>query len=108
MLAARAGYYSRAWQWEKIKANAQWITQFHSTDDPFIPPAESRHVAQSLRLQVSRHDDQYRWESSGLHSSQDASDIVAGRRASTTTSEQQQRLTLACMLVPRVSWVSGG
>ena len=56
MLAARAGYYSRAWQWEKIKANAQWITQFHSTDDPFIPPAESRHVAQSLRLQVSRHD----------------------------------------------------
>ena len=56
VFAGRAGYYSRAWQWEKIKANAQWITQFHSTDDPFIPPVESRHVAQSLRLQVSRHD----------------------------------------------------
>ena len=54
VFGGRAGYYSRAWQWEKIKANAQWITQFHSTDDPFIPPAESRHVAQSLRLQVSR------------------------------------------------------
>ena len=56
VFGGRAGYYSRAWQWEKIKANATWITQFHSTDDPFIPPAESRHVAQSLRLQVSRHD----------------------------------------------------
>ena len=54
VFGGRAGYYSRAWQWEKIKANAKWITQFHSTDDPFIPPAESRHVAQSLRLQVSR------------------------------------------------------
>ena len=37
-----AGYYNRKWKWEKIRANADWIVQFHSADDPFIPPEESR------------------------------------------------------------------
>ena len=43
-----SGYYSRPWLWEQIKANAGWIVQFHSCDDPFIPVAESRHVAKHL------------------------------------------------------------
>eukprot|EP00946_MAST-07B_sp_MAST-7B-sp1_P002336 g2336.t1 len=43
-----SGYYSRPWLWERIKANAGWIIQFHSCDDPFIPVAESRHVAKHL------------------------------------------------------------
>lgn len=48
-----SGYYPDAagnhpWLWDRIKANAGWIVQFHSTDDPFIPPAEARHVAQNL------------------------------------------------------------
>ncbi len=36
------------WLWESIKANSNWIVQFHSTDDPFIGVDESRHVASML------------------------------------------------------------
>eukprot|EP01043_Picozoa_sp_COSAG02_P003349 COSAG02_NODE_81_length_39811_cov_51.728898_31_plen_131_part_00 len=41
-------------QWSKIRANSDWIIQFHSTDDPFIPPEEARHVAKSLQLHAHR------------------------------------------------------
>lgn len=40
-----SGYYSRPWLWDSIKENSKWITQYHSTDDPFIPRAEADHVA---------------------------------------------------------------
>jgi len=43
-----AGYYSRPWLWDAIKANAGWILQYHSDNDPFIPVEEARHVAKSL------------------------------------------------------------
>ena len=46
--------YDCACQWSKIRENSQWIVQFHSTDDPFIPPEEARHVAKSLKLQLCR------------------------------------------------------
>lgn len=39
-----SGYYDREWQWEKIKANQSWIVQFASTDDPYIPIEEARHI----------------------------------------------------------------
>ena len=45
-----SGYYNRRWEWESIAKNARWIDQFHSTDDPFIPIDEARHVAESLGL----------------------------------------------------------
>ena len=45
---AAAGYYNRPWQWESIKANCGFITQFHSDTDPFIPLSESDHVAANL------------------------------------------------------------
>ena len=50
-----SGYYSRPWLWETIRANAQWIVQFHSTDDPFIPIAEARHVAENLKSEYIEH-----------------------------------------------------
>ena len=40
-----SGYYSRPWNWHAIASNADWIVQFHSTDDPFIPVDEARFVA---------------------------------------------------------------
>jgi len=40
-----SGYYSRPWQWKLIANNADWIVQFHSDDDPFIPPSEAQFVA---------------------------------------------------------------
>lgn len=46
-----SGYYSRPWLWEDIRSNAQWIMQFGSTDDPFIPIEEARIVAKELQTQ---------------------------------------------------------
>ena len=43
-----AGWYARPWLWEKIKANAGFIVQFHSVDDPICPIHEGRHIAQKL------------------------------------------------------------
>ena len=36
-LEKQSGYFNRAWQWEKIKENTEFIVQFASTDDPFLP-----------------------------------------------------------------------
>lgn len=49
-----SGYYSRPWQWETIRKNAEWIVQLHSLDDPFIPIEEARHVAENLQSEVRR------------------------------------------------------
>lgn len=43
-----SGYYNRPWQWDKIKANQNWIVQFHSTDDRGIPVEEARYVHKML------------------------------------------------------------
>ena len=43
-----SGYYSRPWNWDKIKQNARWILQYHSADDPFIPRAEADFVAANI------------------------------------------------------------
>jgi predicted alpha/beta hydrolase family esterase len=39
-----SGYYSRPWEWERIKDNAGFIVQFGSSDDPFIPWDEHQAV----------------------------------------------------------------
>jgi predicted alpha/beta hydrolase family esterase len=39
-----SGYYTGEWQWERIKANADWIVQFGSTDDPYLPQKEMDYV----------------------------------------------------------------
>jgi uncharacterized protein len=46
---AASGYYSSPWQWDRIRANQQWIAIYNSTDDPHIPIAEARFVAAQLR-----------------------------------------------------------
>ena len=43
-----SGYYSRKWLWKDMRSNAQWIMQFGSTDDPFIPIEEMRLVASEI------------------------------------------------------------
>lgn len=43
-----SGYYNRPWQWDKIKANQKWIVQFASTNDPWIPIEEARHIHEQL------------------------------------------------------------
>jgi predicted alpha/beta hydrolase family esterase len=43
-----SGYYDRPWQWDDIKANQNWIIQFASTDDPYIPIEEARYIHEHL------------------------------------------------------------
>ena len=44
-----SGYYSRPWEWAKIRSNAEFILQYHSSDDPFIPRSEADEVATQLQ-----------------------------------------------------------
>lgn len=39
-----SGYFDPPWQWDKIRANAGWIIQFASTDDPYIPVDQPRFI----------------------------------------------------------------
>lgn len=43
-----SGYYNHPWEWSKMAPNADWIVQFGSTDDPFIPIEEMRLVAKEV------------------------------------------------------------
>lgn len=43
-----SGYYDTPWDWPAIKRNQQWIIQFASTDDPYIPIAEARFIQKQL------------------------------------------------------------
>lgn len=54
---AASGYYRAPWQWEKIRANQQWIAIYQSTDDPLIPVAEARFVAAQLKCSYFEFQD---------------------------------------------------
>lgn len=43
-----SGYYDAPWDWGAIKRNQQFILQFASTDDPYIPITEARHIQKHL------------------------------------------------------------
>ncbi len=53
-----SGYYDDEWQWEKIRKNAEWIMQFASTNDPYIPIEEARHVRDMLNTEYHEYTDQ--------------------------------------------------
>ncbi len=46
-----SGYYDDPWLWDKINRNAKWIIQFASTDDPFVPVEEARHIKNQLNTE---------------------------------------------------------
>jgi len=69
----KSGYYDRAWEWEKIRANAGWIVQFHSADDPFIPVQEARHVAGNIKSEYIEHSDRGHYLSRQM---QDVVDVI--------------------------------
>jgi uncharacterized protein len=54
----QSGYYNRPWDWEAIKKNQQWILQFSSTDDPYIPIEEARFVHEKLNTEYVEYTDQ--------------------------------------------------
>ena len=46
-----SGYFNKPWQWEKIIKNQNWIVQFSSTDDPYIPIKEARYINKHLKTE---------------------------------------------------------
>ena len=44
-------YYDKPWNWKAIKENQQWIVQFASVDDRFIPIGEARFVHKKLQTE---------------------------------------------------------
>lgn len=53
-----SGYYDRPWEWESIKKNQNWIIQFASTNDPWIPIEEARFVSKKLNTKYYEFTDQ--------------------------------------------------
>lgn len=52
-----SGYYDTAWNWEAIRKNQRWIVQFASTDDPWIPITEARHIHDALKTEYYEYTD---------------------------------------------------
>ena len=61
-----SGYYpgfrngkedANPWLFDKIKDNSQWILQYHSADDPFIPRQEADFVAEAIGSEYTCYED---------------------------------------------------
>lgn len=53
-----SGYFDHPWNWEAIKKNQNWIVEFASTDDPWIPINEPRHVCDKLNTEYYEFNNQ--------------------------------------------------
>lgn len=53
-----SGYFDVPWDWQAIKNNQQWIVQFASTDDPWIPIKEPRFMHGKLNSQYHEFTNQ--------------------------------------------------
>lgn len=51
-----SGYFDQPWNWEKIRNNQEWIIQFASLDDPYIPIDEARHINRMLESEYYEYD----------------------------------------------------
>jgi predicted alpha/beta hydrolase family esterase len=54
----QSGYFDRPWNWEKIVQNQNWIIQFASINDPWIPINEARFVHEKLHTEYHEFKDQ--------------------------------------------------
>lgn len=54
---AESGYYDTLWEWQKIKQNAEWIMQFCSQDDPYIPIDQPRFIHEQLSSEYHEYTD---------------------------------------------------
>ena len=53
-----SGYYELPWEWNTIKENAEWIIQYASQDDPYIPITEPRYIHDRLNSEYHEYTDQ--------------------------------------------------
>lgn len=54
----QSGYFDTPWDWEAQKRHQQWSVIFASSDDPWIPIAEARHVHQMLDCEYHEYKNQ--------------------------------------------------
>ena len=52
-----SGYFNRPWNWKAIKNNQKWIIHFFSTDDPYIPIEETKHINKNLQTEYYEYND---------------------------------------------------
>lgn len=53
-----SGYFDRPWHWKSIIQNQDWIIQFASVNDPWIPIEEARFVHEKLNTDYHEFLDQ--------------------------------------------------
>ena len=51
-----SGYFNRPWEWEKMKQNCDFIAQFASQDDPFLPIDDQRSIKKNLGEACDYHE----------------------------------------------------
>ena len=51
----QSGYFDSPWNWDTIKNNQQWIIQFASQDDPYIPIAEAHYIHEKLETEYHEY-----------------------------------------------------
>lgn len=51
------GWFDRPWNWEQIRQHQQWIIQFASVDDPWIPIEEARYINDQLQSDYYEYTD---------------------------------------------------
>lgn len=54
---AMSGYFNRPWDWAALKRNCEYIVQFGSSDDPFLPWEEQQTVATETAAEFHQSDD---------------------------------------------------
>lgn len=54
----KSGYYNTPWNWSTIKENQNWIIQFASKDDPFIPIEEARYIHEKLDTEYYEYENE--------------------------------------------------
>ncbi|CAL8329464.1 unnamed protein product [Merluccius merluccius] len=59
-----SGYFSRPWEWSRIRSNVGHLVQFGSSDDPFLPWEEQQAVADGLQTDLHRFSDRGHFQNS--------------------------------------------
>ena len=54
----KSGYFNRPWKWNQIRNNQKCIILFASTDDPFIPIQEARHINENLNAEYYEYQNE--------------------------------------------------
>ncbi|MDB5204020.1 MAG: esterase [Candidatus Taylorbacteria bacterium] len=54
----QSGYFDKEWEWDTIKNNQNWIIQFASIDDPFVPITEARYIHEHLNTEYHEYADE--------------------------------------------------